>query len=348
MTNDQSFGVAQDKCQMTNEGRISRIIDANINRAVEGIRVIEEMARFILEDKKLTNELKAIRANVRRVIPAIRERDSEGDVGRESYTANEAKRITLLDVFSANIKRAQEALRALEEFSKLLNPQYGQKFKAARFKLYDLEKRLYYPISRKMKLDFSLYVITDPMRDHLAVAKQAIAGGAKAFQLRDKIASKKQLLIWAKKIRQLAKKSGVTFIVNDYADIAKESGADGVHVGQDEKSIAKVRKVVGEDKIIGVSVENVRQAKKAQKSGADYVAVGPIFKTPIKAELKPVGLNVLRQVVKSVKIPVVAIGGIDALNISKIYQTGCKRAAVIRAVLEQRNIQKAIKTLLSA
>jgi thiamine-phosphate pyrophosphorylase len=319
---------------MTNEGRIFRIIDANVNRAVEGLRVVEEIARFILEDKKLTGQLKAMRAQIRRAKPPLSARGSESDVGRKLYHETEADRQGLLDIFTANIKRAQEALRVLEEYTKLIDPKHGAVYKECRFKVYDLEKALFPKLAKLEKLDFDLYLVTDPMRDHIKATKLALAGGVKAIQLRDKTASKAQLLKWAKQIVKMTRKAGATFIVNDYADVAKASGAEGVHVGQDTKNIAQIRKELGPDKIIGVSAANLAQALKAERTGADYVAVGPVFATPIKANIKPVGLNVLRTIVKRIKVPVVAIGGIDQNNTNKVLATGCQRIAVIRAILQ--------------
>src|SRR3989339_412310 len=333
-----------DECLMPNGGKISRIIDANVNRAVEGLRVVEELVRFVLEDKKLTDQVKALRAQIRRGSTELKVRSSETDVGRKLYHTTEAARDTLLDIFTANIKRAQEALRVIEEYSKILAPKHGAVYKAIRFKLYDLEKKIYYPLLRQTQLDFNLYVITDPMWEPLEAVKQAIQGGVKIIQLRDKTASKTQLLKWAKRIAKMTKKAGATFIVNDYIDIAKVSGADGVHVGQDEKmSVSDIRKKLGEDKIIGVSVQNLKQARAAEKAGADYVGVGPIFSTPIKPDVKPLGLVLLRQMVQEIKIPVVAIGGIYQSNLKKVLETGCSRFAVIRAFLEKKDVSGAVK-----
>ncbi len=322
-----------------------RIIDVNVNRAVEGVRVVEELARFVLEDTLLTAELKGMRSEIRRVIAKIGEREAIADVGRRIYSESEGKRASIIDIFSANAKRVQEALRVLEEFSKIIRPGYGAKFKQLRFRFYDLEKQLYFKLLRRIKLDFDLYVVTDPIRDHIEVAKAAIAGGAKALQLRDKTAARPQLIKWARQIAKLTKKAGVTFIVNDYPDIAKLADADGVHVGQGSRSISKLRKVLGEDKIIGVSVQTLAQAKKAEREGADYVSVSAIFTTPMKKEAKAAGLVILRQIVKNINIPVVAIGGIDRNNIKKVLATGCQRIAVIRAVLGKKDMRKAVKEI---
>jgi thiamine-phosphate pyrophosphorylase len=320
--------------------KIYRIVDVNLNRATEGLRVVEEICRFVLEDKILTAEVKGLRAELSKVSRKLKARRSLEDVGRKLYPESESKRVGVEDIFRANMKRAQEALRCLEEFSKLIDPELGRKFKRIRFKLYDLEKR----IAHHLKFDFDLYVITDPMRDHIKTAREAVAGGAKIVQLREKTASKKQILKWAKKMRKLVP----IFIINDYADIAKKVGADGIHLGQEDlkkDSVAQTRKRLGEDKIIGVSTHSFSQAVKAEKMGADYISVGPIFSTPSKPGIKPLGLKLLRRVLKRVKIPVVAIGGIKESNIYDVRKTGCKRVAVIRAVLEKKYIKKAVSRL---
>ena len=272
-------------------------------------------------------------------------RDTRKDVGRKSYTKSEAKRETLLDVFSANMKRIQEALRVLEEFSKLIHNKSSREFKKTRFRIYELEKRIFYLLVRKLKLDFDLYLVMDPMRDHIKTAKAAIAGGAKIIQLRDKTASKKQILKWAKQIRKLTKKAGVTFILNDYPDIAREVDADGIHLGQGDlkvSSIKAVRKKLGLGKIIGVSTHSFAQAVHAERAGADYIAVGPIFKTPTKPDVAAVGLKLLSRVLSRIKVPVVAIGGINSSTIYSVKKAGCLRVAVIRAVLAKRNIKNAV------
>ncbi|MFH1386289.1 MAG: thiamine-phosphate pyrophosphorylase [bacterium] len=134
---------------MENENKILRIIDANVNRATEGLRVVEEICRFILEDKKLTLTIKSLRGRINKIIKTpIKVRESVKDVGRDTYIETEGKREKLEDVFQANMKRAQEAVRCLEEFSKLIDAKYGKEYKAIRFKLYTLEKKLRLRVSK--------------------------------------------------------------------------------------------------------------------------------------------------------------------------------------------------------
>ena len=311
-----------------------RIIDANANRAVEGLRVIEEILRLIMEDEKNTRKIKQIRSKIRQSIKqlGLLEREAGKDVGSRSYTRSESSRIDLLAVFSANVKRVQEALRVLEEFSKLIDEKQGKVFKALRFESYCLEKDIFYNIVKKLKLDFDLYLVTDPQFDPLNTVKKALKKGVKIVQFRDKYAKKEQFLRMAKDLKKITDKHKAVFIVNDHLDIAKTIDADGVHLGQEDGSIIKARKILGLSKIIGRSVQTLAQAIQAQKQGADYLGVGPIFKTPIKPNEKVVGLKILKQIVKKVKLPVVAIGGIDRSNLSKILKTSCIRYATIRGV----------------
>jgi thiamine-phosphate pyrophosphorylase len=323
-----------EKLKIKNEGKIFRIIDVNLNRATEGLRVVEEVCRFILEDAKLTLEAKQLRGRLSRVIRhELASRNAAGDVGREPYTKNEQSRAGLENIFKANIKRAEEAVRCLEEFSKLLKASYGKAFKTIRFEIYELEKKLTPRLSKALKLDFDLYVVTDELKG----ARRAIAGGVKIVQYRDKQADKKAYLKTARRLATLTKKSGAALILNDHWDLVKEAGADGVNVGQEDlkkTSFATIRKRVGADAIVGVSVSSLSEALRAQKLGADYVGVGPIFATPIKKGAGSVGLTELKKIVNRLSIPVVAIGGIDMTNVKKVLGTGCPRIAVIRAAGE--------------
>lgn len=317
--------------------KIMRIIDVNYNRATEGLRVVEEIGRFILEDKKATLALKQLRGELRKTTKLLGQRlsarNSEQDIGREMFTKSEGQRTSLLDIFQSNIKRAEEAGRCLEEFSKLISPLAGKKFKALRFKLYIIERKIYPRLVKWLKLDFDLYVVTDPKIGHQQTIRSVLQRGVKAVQLRDKGLNEQAYYQLAKPIARLAHQAQATFIVNDHWRLVERLGADGVHLGQEDLakvSLAKVRKIIGEDKLIGVSTHSFKQAKQAVRQGADYISVGPIFATPSKPQTKPVGLKLLKQVLRKVKIPVVAIGGIDKNTVKKVLAIGCQRFAAIR------------------
>lgn len=156
--------------------------------------------------------------------------------------------------------------------------------------------------------------------------------GVDIIQLRDKESNKETVLRDAYALRRLLLNTKTIFIINDYIDIAKIVDCDGIHLGQDDTPVEIARQILGDDKIIGVSCHNIREAFKAQTKGADYISIGPVFKTALKPKLKTVGLNKVREIIKKIKIPVFAIGGINEDNISEVLSTGAKRVAVCRAV----------------
>jgi thiamine-phosphate pyrophosphorylase len=163
-------------------------------------------------------------------------------------------------------------------------------------------------------------------------------GAADIVQLRDKVSDRKTVLKNARKLAKLFLKGKTIFIVNDYIDIAKVSGADGVHIGQDDLPIELVRKLLGKDKIIGVSCHSLKQARQAQRSGADYISIGPVFSTPTKPEYKPVGLTLIKKCKKVIKIPFFAIGGIDPSNVVKVMSCGGQRVVVCRALFKAKEL----------
>jgi thiamine-phosphate pyrophosphorylase len=312
-----------------------RIIDVNLNRATEGLRVVEEVCRFVLEDRALTVKIKELRGKLSRIVPQslLAHRDSAGDVGREPYTRDEGRRAKVDDVFRANMKRAQEAVRCLEEFAKLLKPSYGRAFKRTRFKLYELEKQVALKVSKAGKLDFDLYIIVDAGPAALKTVRRALARGVRIVQLRDKDISRRGYLRAARKIARLTSQAGVTFLLNDHWGLVQQAGADGIHLGQDDLkglSVRKLRRVLGGEAIIGLSASNLKEARQAERAGADYIGFGPVFPTPFKSGVKATGTKLLRQVIDKVRIPVVAIGGIRKANIDKIKKAGCQRFAAIR------------------
>lgn len=197
--------------------------------------------------------------------------------------------------------------------------------------------------------DFKLYVIIDRKtcgeRDIVYVAKEAVAGGADAIQLRDKETSARELIKCGLAIRKLTRKARVLFVINDRPDIARAVDADGVHLGQDDLPIEVARSILGRNKIIGLSTHSLMQAKEAQKNGADYIGVGPIYATPTKPEYNAVGTDLIKKVKDAIKIPFVAIGGIDSSNIDEVLAAGATRIAVVRAVCGAENIRSAARYL---
>jgi len=158
--------------------------------------------------------------------------------------------------------------------------------------------------------------------------------GVEIVQYRDKDSGKETILKTAFALKKIIANTNCLFIMNDYLDIAKISDADGIHLGQDDISIDIARRILGRDKIIGVSCHSLTQAKKAQREGADYISIGPIFATPTKPKIPPVGLNLIKDIKDNIKVPFFAIGGINKNNIKEILSYGIKRVAVCRAVCQ--------------
>jgi thiamine-phosphate pyrophosphorylase len=202
-------------------------------------------------------------------------------------------------------------------------------------------------------LNWRLYVITDINlsrgRTHIEIAKEAIAGGADAVQLRDKEASGKKFYNTAREIRRLTLDASIPFIINDRLDIAIAVEADGVHIGQDDLPAVAARKLLGKDKILGVSASSLFEAVQAERDGADYIGFGPIFEARgTKPDaMEPLGFRVLASVRNKCKIPVLAIGGINHENFDKAIKSGASGVAVISAVVGAENIAEAVRVLKS-
>jgi thiamine-phosphate pyrophosphorylase len=342
------------------------MIDANLNRSSEGLRVLEDVARFLLNDVELSQRLKTLRHDLARDTKSLRvgllsHRNAEHDVGRlrsknRKPTTETTSPQGLLDVVTANAKRVEESLRVIEELAKLpeMNSLLDSAgFEKTRFALYTLERDLISKISRRDKTDrmAGLYVILDRQflagRDELEVARQIIDGGARAIQLRDKRSKRRELLLVAQKLRNLCSQAGVLFIVNDFLDLALAVDADGLHIGQEDLPLAVVRRQLPIDKVVGCSVTTVPQATKAQNEGADYIAVGSIFPTTTKKEAVVVGIDMLKELNQTISTPLVAIGGINESNVGEAVAAGADAVAVISAVLAERDVKGAVHKLVT-
>ena len=196
-----------------------------------------------------------------------------------------------------------------------------------------------------------LYVITDGRsglgRSHLRIAEAAIRGGADVVQLRDKDASGGRLYEVALRLRKLTRGAGVPFIVNDRLDVALAADADGVHVGRHDLPASAARKILGPGRILGVSAETVEEAVAAEKDGADYLGVGPVFEARgTKADAgEPLGLELIANIRRHCRIPIVAIGGINAENARKVREAGADAAAVISAIAGAEDMEEAARGL---
>ena len=199
-------------------------------------------------------------------------------------------------------------------------------------------------------VNHSLHVLTDEQlsrgRATVAVVQAALAGGATVIQLRDKTASTRRLLELGRVLRALTREAGATFIVNDRADVALAVDADGVHVGQDDLPARNARRIVGAERVVGVSASSMAEALQAERDGADYIGAGTVFATGSKPDAgAPIGLEGLAQIARAVAIPVVAIGGVNAANAAECVAAGAAGVAVISAVVSADDVAAAAREL---
>lgn len=327
-----------------NTMNVQRITDANLNRAAEAARVLEEIARFLLDEKELSESLKNMRHRINFAQDEyynqyLNARDTENDIGVD--IKNTTKRLNIENIFKANIKRLQQALRTLAEYS-TGDDKNMLIFEKLRYESYTLEKIMWDKLKEKYNqiklLDKKLYLVTnsdnfeseDAFLDAVASALQ---GGVDILQLREKTMSANKILNLGKKIKQLCLQYDTTFIVNDRVDIALLLEADGVHLGQDDLDVKSAREILGDNMIVGISTHAPEQALKAVEDGADYIGVGPVFATPTKQGRIPVGLEYVRWTSENINIPAFAIGGIDLQNCSEVLDAGLKKLAVVRAII---------------
>jgi thiamine-phosphate pyrophosphorylase len=200
-------------------------------------------------------------------------------------------------------------------------------------------------VDRRQRLrDARLYFVADRAgMDH--ALEGALAGGTDVFQLRDKAATDDELLAAAERARERCHAAGALFLLNDRPDLAAASGADGVHVGQDDMPVARARERVGEEALVGLSTHSMQQAQSGCRSGADYIAVGPVHATPTKEGRPAIGVEPLRYAAAHIDVPWFAIGGIDAATIGEVVAAGARRVVVVRALAEADDPEAAARAL---
>jgi thiamine-phosphate pyrophosphorylase len=335
-----------------------RIIDANCNRISEGLRVLEDIARFVLNDETTSRQMKTIRHSIIIEVNKIgtgllsnRNSDNDTGAGHESID----QKMNWSSIVAANAKRVEQGLRVIEELSKSveLNCTIDYMiFKNIRFSLYSLERVLISQLCRfdKAKLINGLYSIIDTSLlnnvNPIDAALSLIKGGSKIIQLRDKISSKRELLSLAQSIKEICIDHTILFIINDHADIALITKADGLHVGQEDIPVTIARKMLPIDSIFGCSVDTREQAEQAVADGADYIAVGSIFPTKTKNDINIVGIDKIIEIKKSCPVPVVAIGGINHANVKDVISSGADAVAIISAILNSDNIEAVTKSFI--
>jgi thiamine-phosphate pyrophosphorylase len=348
------------------ETPIIRILDASLNRAAEGLRVVEDYVRFILDDPFLSAQTKALRHDLAAASTLISvadrhaARDTQGDVGIEISNESEGRRDDAWAVCAASLKRSEQSLRSLEEYGKLVDADFAGRCESLRYRVYTLEKAIDVGrSSRDRLLGVRLCVLIDggnSVAEFSQLVSELVEAGVDMIQLRDKVLDDRALAERARKLVSLTRREDeapaepnsaspptarqeprpprTLAIINDRADIAVAVQADGVHVGQEDLSVKDARAIVGTQMLIGVSTHNIEQARDAVLDGANYLGAGPTFPSSTKAFDHFAGLSYLREVAAEIRLPTFAIGGITAANLMDVLSTGVTRVAVGAAVTE--------------
>ncbi len=321
------------------------LIDANLGRAKEGMRVVEDTVRFVLRHEALYVKIRPLRhllAQLEHLLGGATRLTGRGfgqDLGQTSLENNMASRRNFFGLMKANFSRLEEALRVLEEYSKIYLPLHYFHFQKLRYDVYHLEFEI---LSFTPHYWLNLYFEAEtvyPLSDNVEELVWLIDHGAKVVQLRNKNGDKNEIYNQAKFLCEYIDKKDKTafgytpvlLIVDDCVEVAAKLSVAGVHIGQTDMSLLQARKILGSSKIIGKSNNNLEQMKTSVSEGADYVSIGPIFPTPAKPDRTPVGLEALNKIKKEIFIPWVAIGGIDKKNAPELYNAGANNIAVIRS-----------------
>lgn len=328
---------------------VYRILDANLDRAREGLRIVEEWCRFGLSDRQLTQACKEMRQEIATWHTAdIRQaRDTLGDPGTELSHPQEETRRNIKQVLQANLCRVQEALRVLEEYGKLERPEMAAAAKQIRYRTYVLETELFGTSRQQLLEESLLYLVTSPSQQLFAVVEAALQGGLTLVQYRDKNADDTVRLAQAQKLCDLCHRYRALFIVNDRIDIALAVDADGVHLGQQDTPVEVARRLLGSRRLIGRSTTNPGEMEKAIAEGVDYIGAGPVYETPTKPGKAAAGFEYLRHVKANCPLPWFAIGGINEQNLTEVIEAGTKRVAVVRAIMQAEQPARTTQYFLS-
>jgi len=322
---------------------LERLVDACRNRASEGLRTLEDLARFTRDDQSMAAVLKQLRHDVAIAVAEgwsearlLAARDTSGDVGTTLETDAETSRASAADVAQAAAGRVAEGLRSLEEVSKITDTTIARRLEQVRYTAYDISATLIGHLRISGPRQWRLCLLLDrgacalPWRE---VLDAALTNGVDCVQVREKETVDDDLLAHCRQVVECCHAHGASVIVNDRADLAVASGADGVHLGRHDVSVAAARTVVGSGMLVGVSTHGVAEAKAALEVGADYVGIGPIFDSGTKPGLPLAGPHRIVDTLAAIgDVPHLAIGGIDTSNIGQVAVTGARGLAVCGAV----------------
>jgi thiamine-phosphate pyrophosphorylase len=315
-----------------------RVIDANINRASEGLRVLEDACRFCGDRQVLATELKNMRHDLRSIWAestalCLENRDLASDEGKTVEACGEYSRSNLAEIMTSNVKRVQEALRSLEEFSKCESPDKARQLEALRYRSYDLEQKLHF--YRPFPWPCLNVLITQSLckLPPLEVLEQTCAAGASLVQLREKKMEDGEFLDWIFQAKEVADRYKTPLIVNDRIQLVQITGVAGVHLGQGDLPTKYARSLLKAGQWIGRSTHCIEQARQAQLEGADYIGVGPLYLTQTKEHRHAVGTPYLQQVKTELKVPYVGIGAVNREHLPEILAVNPEGLAICTAVI---------------
>lgn len=343
-----------------------RVLDANANRAREALRVLEDCARFVLDDATLAREAKEMRHTLAAAVGReewagrmLASRDTPQDVGREITGALEYTREHAGSIGAAAGKRLSEALRAIEECCKALprGEDSARRIEGVRYRGYELERQLVLALGTGRAKQWAVCVVlTERLCTHHswdAVARLALEGGADCIQLREKDLETAELVRRAKRLVELAADHEASVIVNDRVDVAMASGADGVHLGEHDLSIREARRIAGFALLVGLTTHDIPEAEAAMRDGADYCGVGQLFPTATKQRERatPIeGPAYMRAYADHVPTlpPHLAIGGISVENVGRAIDAGARGVAASGAVCGSARPDEITRALVDA
>ncbi|WP_320677210.1 thiamine phosphate synthase [Prochlorococcus sp. MIT 1300] len=333
---------------------VAQLIDANLDRAREGLRVVEDWCRFGLNRKDLVITIKDWRQKlgIHHKETYKQARSTSQDQGLGLSHQAQSNRKTTWDVVAANCARAQEALRVIEEFGRSPDPELASVAALIRYGLYELELNVLEATNggtRHKKLsECQICLITSPNSNLTQTVDDALSVGVGMVQYRSKNISDLQMFSEAKELADLCKKYKALFIINDRIDLALALDADGVHLGQKDFPVEIARQLIGSNKLIGRSTHSLQDINQAEQEGCDYLGVGPVHKTSTKPNEKVVGLIYVEEASKATTLPWFAIGGVNGSNIKSILTAGAQRIAVVGAIMNSPNPREAAEELFEA
>ncbi len=333
-----------------------RVLDANANRAGEGLRTLEDIARLVHEDAAAAAWLKQLRHVLADGLAMLdrsqrlQTRSTRGDAGTAVHAPREQQREDVASIVTAACERVLQSLRNLEEFSKLCSTSAGGALKQLRYDAYDVlaKLELRWLAGHILRDNQRLYLLLDcslPLDSFHAQLGRLADAGVDLFQLRDKQAEGARLMQYARAAVDALHNRPAQLIVNDRVDVALASGAAGVHLGQDDLSLADAQRIAQSRLWIGISTHSLAEAIEAEQGGADYIGCGPTFPSQTKHFTQFAGPEFLREVAAHVSIPAFALGGVDHENLQQVLDANFQRIAVSGAILGAKNPEQAAREL---